>query len=136
MAVVNGTAIVIDLDGVIIPCQTDSTSFPMEREMIEATCKDSVGSWKTYTPGDKSATFDAVINLDWTESNGIKDLFSKFDSGTLATFKWGDGTTTGESHFAGSCYVSSLTPDGPRNENATASFTATVNGAVTLVTNP
>ena len=136
MAVVNGTTILIRLDDNVIPCQTDTTSFPMEREMIESTCKDAVGAWKTYTPGDKSATFDATINLDWTEANGIQDLFARFDAGVEAGFIWGDVTTSGEGHFKGMCYISSLTPDGPRNENATASFTATVNGAVTFETNP
>lgn len=135
MAVVNGTAVIIDFGGVTIPCQTDSTSFPMEREALETTCKDSVDSWTTSIPGEKSATFDATLNLDWTEANGITDLFAKFDAGTTVDFKWGDPTTVGEKHFAGSGWVSSLTPDGPRNEVATASFTVTVSGAVTLVEN-
>jgi len=133
---VNGSTVIIDFDGTLIPCLTDSRTINFERDMIETTCIDSTDSWKTFIPGEKGASFDATLNLDWANASGISDLFSKFDGGTLVAFKWGDITTQGEGHFTGSAYVSNLTPDAPQNDKGTASFTCTVTGAVTYVTNP
>ena len=136
MATVNGSTVIIDFGGTLVPCLTDSRTINFERDMIETTCIDSTDSWKTYIPGEKGATFDATLNLDWVAAAGVSGIFSNFDGGTLLAFKWGDITTAGQSHFAGSCYVSNLSPDAPQNDKGTASFTCTVSGAVTLVVNP
>jgi len=130
MATQNGSALVILFDDVAIPCQTDSTSLPMERDMIETTCKDSTGSWKTFIPGEKGATIDFVANLDWADSAGLSDMFTKFDSGSLIEVKWGN-TGSGEKYFVGTGYLSSLNPEGPQNDKATYSGTITISGVIT-----
>ncbi len=135
MATVNGSTVIIDFDGTQIPCLTDTRTINFDRDMIETTCIDSTDSWKTFIPGEKGATFDATLNLDWVAAAGVKDLFAKFDGGTLVDFKFGDITTSGEGHYSGTCYVSNLTNDAPQNDKGTASFTCTVTGAVTYVEN-
>ena len=131
----NGSALVLLLDDTLVPCQTDSSGIPFERDMIETTCKDSTGSWKTYIPGEKAATIDFTANLDWTDANGLSDIFAKFDSGALVTFKWGS-TAAGEKYFGGSGYISSTGPTAPQNDKATYTGTITVSGVVTEAVNP
>ena len=135
MAVANGSALIITIEGTAIPCQTDTTSSSLERDMIETTCKDSTGSWKTFIPGEKSMTIDYTANLDWSDANGFTDTFTKFDAGTEVAVVWGE-TNSGGKALSGQGYIASCSPDAPQNDKATYSGTIQITGVVTEITNP
>lgn len=129
MATNNGSALILLIGDVAIPCQTDSSSLPMERDMIETTCKDSTGSWKTYIPGEKGATIDFTANLDWLDATGLSAMFGNFNTGSLLDVKWG-GIAVGDKYFAASGYLSSMSPEATQNGKGTYSGTITISGVI------
>ena len=135
MAAVNGTALVIQIDTVAISCQTDSSSFNIDRDMIETTCKDASGSAKTFIPGEYGSTIDGTAVYDQTATEGYSEAFSDIVNGTSVAWKWGS-TAAGETYYSGNGYLSNVSAEAPQNDRATYSFTIQVSGEVTEAQNP
>jgi len=135
MATENGTALLVSIGGSVLSCQTDTSTMPLTRDMIETTCKDATGSNKTYIPGEKGATIDVTASYDQSASLGFSEMFANWDNGTEIAWKWGS-TAAGGVFYSGNGYISNLTPDAPQNDRATYSFTIQVTGAITEETNP
>lgn len=135
MAVYNGTALIVQIGGTAVSCQTNSSAFNATRDMIETTCKDATGSNKTYIPGEKDITIDVEASYDPTGTLALDDVFDDWDDGTLITWTWGS-TAAGETYYTGSGYISDLNPTAPQNDRASYSFTIQVSGGATRAINP
>ena len=135
MAVANGTALLVRIDGTVVSCQTDSSALNLTRDMIETTCKDAPEAAKTYIPGEKDATIDVTAAYIVDEANGFTSVFGTFNNGTLITWIWGS-TAAGERAYTGSGYIADLNVEAPQNDRSTFSFTIQVSGPVTEQVNP
>jgi predicted secreted protein len=126
---INGTAILVDAEGVTIACSTNAT-LNITNERLETTCKDDGGA-KTYEPGSQ----------DWSlELEGI----TKFD--TVSNFSTVAGLakskeevewvmTTGnpdDPTFTGTGFVGDFTWNAPLNAPSTWSISISPTGPLSL----
>lgn len=134
--VVNGTNLRLSVGGNPIAYATSCT-LDYSAETRETVSKDSPGNgWKEVEPGQLSATLsieslyteDTTVNSATRENT--KDLFDAFAGKTQVAWEFTTGVT-GETTYSGNGYFTSGSITGAAEENATASHTIAVDGAVT-----
>lgn len=135
MAGINGTTLIVQIDGTPVSCETDTSTMNMVRDTIETTCKDSANANKTYIPGEKDITIDVTAAYVMGAAMGLDEIFDFWDNGTVITWTWGS-TAAGETYYTGSGLISDISPEAPQNERATYSFTIQVSGGASKAVNP
>lgn len=136
MARLNGTDLILSVDGVAIAHAT-SNSFSSEMAMIDVSSKDSSGNQENIG-GQKSFSIDFEGLTDFGASGyGFANLFDLLNNRTEIDWIFGtDGTPGGVEvpvapKLSGAGFISSLSLDAPMEDASTYSGTITVTGAVT-----
>lgn len=131
MAVNNGTDILLSLEASNVNGST-SQSMSNTADMIEVTTKDS-NNFKEFLAGELGATINVEGMWDEGATYGYSDLFAAYKARTAIAFIFG-GTTSGDEIYTGSCLISQLDVNGPKNEASTWSATLQVTGEVSAST--
>lgn len=127
MAIQNGTLIKL-YDGTTPIALLTSSDMSLEREMLDATNKDS-NNWKEVQPGLKSWSFSAEIFNDPTETYNLDDLYTKWEAGTAITMKL-SSEITGQKKFTGTVYINKFSLSTPANQLSTVSIEFTGSGSL------
>lgn len=135
--VMDANIFILQLEGNTIGCGT-SHSISLTADTRDITCKTGTGSqtYRKFVSSFKSGTvsFEGLHAEDDSDDN-VYDVFALYNASTRVAFKVGS-TITGDNHFAGNGYITSLEVNGGGpGENTTYSGTITIDGAVTVVTN-
>ena len=130
---VNGTTMILDIDGTLISCETHS-NLSLTKDMIETTCKDS-GSSKTYIAGEGGGTIDVTANYSQSPAYGYSEAFAAYDAGTEIVWKFGSTVAT-EKYYTGSAIFSDIALANPQNDKSTWTGTLQITGTVTEAVNP
>jgi predicted secreted protein len=130
MAKIDGKFLRIEIDGAtIVGSITDEISF--EKDMIDATTKDSTDGAKEYLAGEVGGTFTATFAYDQdAASTSVDELWDSLYDGTIVAFIYG-GVTAGDLAFSGNAFVQSQTISGPKNELATVDVSFQITGPIT-----
>ncbi len=131
MAIQNGTLIKL-YDGTTPIALLTSTDMSLEREMLDATSKDS-NNWKEVQPGLKSWSFSAELFHDESLAYNLADLFSKCDAGTAITMKC-SSEVGGQKKYTGTVYIANISQSSPANQLTTVSVEFTGSGALVEAT--
>jgi predicted secreted protein len=108
-----------------------TSSFNGTADMIDATNYESDG-WKDFLAGEKGGTITATFLFDDSVSSAnTADVINAWLNGTTTAFVWGHHVT-GSDILSGSCLISDLTWDGPKNEASSVNATLQITGEVTL----
>lgn len=131
MATINGTSLIIVVDGTAIAHSTSAT-LNLERAMIDVSSKDSSGDSESIA-GQKSASLDFEALVDFSPSAGdnIADLITLYQANTAVSWEIASGSQGTAPKFTGSGFISSLSMDTPMEDATTFSGSITVTGAVT-----
>lgn len=131
MATINGTSLIIVVDGTAIAHSTSAT-LNLERAMIDVSSKDSSGDSESIA-GQKSASldFEALVDFAPSEGDNIADLITLYQANASVTWEIASGTQGTAPKFTGSGFISSLSMDTPMEDATTFSGSITVTGAVT-----
>jgi predicted secreted protein len=131
MATINGTSLIIVVDGTAIAHSTSAT-LNLERAMIDVSSKDSSGDSESIA-GQKSASLDFEALVDFSPSAGdnIADLITLYQANTAVSWEIASGTAGTAPKFTGNGFISSLSMDTPMEDATTFSGSITVTGAVT-----
>lgn len=135
---INGTDLLLTIDGVAIGCAT-TNSFSVETEMIDAACKES-GSFYDASPGMHTATLstEGLVKID-TPADPTKmrawDMLNLQMAKTLIDFSFGTAAS-GENSVTGKAYITSFEMNAGDKENATYSVEMQVVGEFTIEVNP
>jgi len=133
MAKIDGKYLRIIIDGAtIVGSVTDEITF--EKDMIDATTKDSVDGAKEYIPGEVGGTFSATFAYDQAAaSTSVDELWDNLYDGVSVVFEYG-GVVSGDLVFSGDAFVQSMTVNGPKNELATVDVAFQISGPITRET--
>jgi predicted secreted protein len=131
MATINGTSLIIVVDGTAIAHSTSAT-LNLERAMIDVSSKDSSGDSESIA-GQKSASldFEALVDFSPSEGDNIADLITLYQANASVSWEIASGTQGTAPKFTGSGFISSLSMDTPMEDATTFSGSITVTGAVT-----
>lgn len=132
MATINGTSLIIVVDGAAI-AHTTSATLNLERAMIDVSTKDSAGDSESIA-GQKSASVDFEALVDFSPTapvEGLVDLITIYQANSAVTWEIASGSAGTAPKFTGSGFISSLSMDAPMEDATTFSGTITVTGAVT-----
>jgi predicted secreted protein len=131
MATINGTSLIIVVDGTAIAHSTSAT-LNLERAMIDVSSKDSSGDSESIA-GQKSASldFEALVDFSPSEGDNIADLITLYQANVSVSWEIASGTQGTAPKFTGSGFISSLSMDTPMEDATTFSGSITVTGAVT-----
>lgn len=127
----NGKDVLLLVDGTAVGCGI-SHDENLETEMIETTCKDSAG-YKTFIPGDKSATFSAEFLFKQDATYGYVDLVTAWNADTALTVR-SSSSVSGDNYLEATAYIQSLSRTMPNSETISATVTFQVTGTVTYGT--
>jgi predicted secreted protein len=131
MAIQNGTLIKL-YDGTTPIALLTSTDMSLEREVLDATSKDS-NNWREIQMGLKSYSFTAELFHDESETYNLSDLFDKWDDATAITMKL-SSEVTGQKKFTGTVYITNISESAPANQLTTISVTFEGSGALVEAT--
>jgi hypothetical protein len=131
MAIQNGTLIKL-YDGTTAIALLTSSDMSLEREMLDATNKDS-NNWKEVQPGLKSYSFSAELYHDPAQAYNLYDLYTKWDAGTALTMKL-SSEIGGEKKYTGTVYIANISVSTPANQLSTVSVEFTGSGALAEAT--
>ena len=130
MAVINGTSMLLLLDGNAIGC-TKSCTLNINNATGDASCKDSSGWWNgILTQRDWDISFDGMY--DPSGSYNFEYLFDEIyerDATLIAEFAQIDGTGGGEV-YRGTVLVTNLTMSAPMEDVVTYSGTLKGTGEI------
>lgn len=131
MATINGTSLIIVVDGTAIAHSTSAT-LNLERAMIDVSSKNSSGDSESIA-GQKSASldFEALVDFTPTAGDNIADLITLYQANTAVSWEIASGIAGTAPKFTGSGFISSLSMDTPMEDATTFSGSITVTGAVT-----
>jgi len=106
-----------------------TSNVSLSADMIDATNYESNGS-KDYSAGEKGGTISATFLFDPDVSSAnFGDIFDAWEGGTSTAYVYGHAST-GSEVLTGSCLVSTLDWDGPKNEVSTCTATLQITGAI------
>ena len=123
----NGTAIVLKVDGVTI-AKLKSNTFKVNRAGIDVSNKDSAG-WKEQIYGQGSGGFDFEGVFAEDGNWGFKQGYLAIVNKTNVTAKWAGAT--GDTYYQATCIVTSMTETAPMEDAVTFSGTLEMTGAPT-----
>lgn len=112
-----------------------NVTLDLSAETRDTLNKDNVGSWATTDIGQLSGTCtgEALYSMPGAllaSRQGFSDLFSVFSNKTKV-YCAVRTATSGDKYLKFYAYLTSLSQNGPVEENATFSFTLTITGTVT-----
>ena len=126
MAKKDGRFIRLDFGGDFLKGVTTS-SLSAAADMIDVTNYES-NQFKDYLSGEKGGTITATFLFDPDVSSAnFGDIWDAMINGTSTAFVYGNAET-GSEVITGSCLVSDVTWDGPKNEASSCSATLTITG--------
>lgn len=130
MAVINGTTMLLLLDGVAIGC-TRSATLNINNDTYDASCKSSNG-WADNGLGQRSwdVSFDGLYDPSGvTNFEALFDELYERDATLIMEFAQIDGTGGGEV-YRGNCLVTSLSLTADMEQPVTYSGTLTGTGSL------
>ena len=127
MAQINGTSLLVKVDGTAVACSTSCT-LNINKDLLDSTCKDG-DTWKTQIEGKRTwdVSVDGLYQLD--DSTHFMDLSSLITTSGVNTFTLIFGTDTDYWTGTAICNTCSLSGD----DNALATFSAAFAGTGALV---
>lgn len=132
MAIYNGTAQIITLDGTQIAELTNVTA-SLTQETFDVTSKESSG-WTEILPGVRSATFTAEGIADFQATNkDLADIFTAYTNRASVAIVWTNGVT-GDKKLSCTAYITSCEISAPMEDTVTYSIEFASTGAVTSAT--
>ena len=106
-----------------------TSNISLSADMIDSTAYES-NRFKDYLSGEKGGTISATFLFDPDLSSaGFSDIFDALEGGTSTPFVYGHAST-GSEVITGSCLVSALDWDGPKNEVSSCTATLQITGAI------
>lgn len=132
MAKINGTLIILDVDGSPLTHVSNAT-LNTSRELPEANDKDSA-PWDDHLDeaGFMSWSIDVDGNADWLEAGNVKILFDLLTARLAVTVIFGP-EAAGYANYTGDASTNELTLEAPTEETATLSGTMTGKGELEQV---
>lgn len=127
MSVLNGTNLRLQLDGNTVAC-AKSCTLSMEKDLLDATCKDSGGA-KEHITGNYGWSLEVTALLNFAATVGITELGTALINGTsfTALFNTGD---SGDTQWTGTVDPSSLQITS--NDNEVIEYSGTLQGTGAL----
>ena len=134
MAKINGTLIILDVDGDEL-AHVSNASLTINRELPEANDKDSA-PWADHLDDAGLMDWEVSIdgNADWVSATGnVKILADILVARTAVAVIFGP-SAAGSVQYSGNASTGSLTFDAPTEETATLSGTMTGKGILNIIT--
>lgn len=128
MAVINGTSLVIYIDGTAVG-SAQNHSITMNNALRNITTKDSAG-FEESLDGLVSWSCSGDGLLDLSDSNNVTDLTALLLAGTAVTIRY-TTNTSGEEYWTGSGLMESIDMTSPTEDNVSYSFSIKGTGALT-----
>lgn len=132
MAKINGTLIILDVDGSPVTHVSNAT-LNTSRELPEANDKDSA-PWADHLDdaGLMEWSIDVDGNADWLENGNVQTLFQLITGRTAVPIVFGP-EAAGYVNFTGNASTNDLSLETPSEETATLSGTMTGKGELELI---
>ena len=131
--VFNGSNLIVKIadDGgsIVVIAHSTSCSISLSNEMSATTTKDSSG-FQEVIPGVRSAEISFEGLMDYTDTNGGKEIAHKLLTRQKCDFSFGT-TESGDTIYTGEGYLSAVEISGAMEEATTYSGTIAVTGAIT-----
>lgn len=132
MAVFNGTAQIITLDGTEI-AQLTECSMTMEQNLFETTTKNS-GGFAEFLPGLRNITYSASGLTDYQNSDkDMADLFTAWNNRASVLIVW-TNAVTGDKKVTQTAYITNITNDAPMEDKASYTVEFQGTGTPTIAT--
>jgi len=132
MAVYNGTAQILKMDGTQIAELTNVT-MSMNQDLFETTSKESAG-WKEVMPGLRDISYTAEGLADFQSTNkDLADIFTAYNSRASVAIVWTD-SVAGDKSVSQTAYIASCEVSAPMEDVTTYSIEFTGTGAPTFAT--
>jgi len=128
---VNGTSVVLYIDGVAVGMGTD-VSIRMGTSEIDVSSKDSA-RWKEILPGQRDWGIDHTAIVAFDSTLGMKEIYAK--EGTKVNVRVKVKTTpTTTDYWHGSAYLTSIEMAAPMEDKLTFTCALTGTGVLTCTT--
>jgi predicted secreted protein len=130
MAIQNGTLIKL-YNGANAIALLTSSDMSLEREMLDATNKDSSG-WREVQAGLRQFSFSAELFSDPANTDETT-LYTAWEAGTVLTMKL-SSEIAGQKKYTGSVLINSISKSAPMEQLSTLSVEFTGTGALVEAT--
>lgn len=128
MAAINGTTIILDLDGSPLALETETT-LNIEQALPDSSSKDSAG-WADHINGQRSWSIDLNGRADFGNNDNVETLAALIIDRAQATIEW-SSSTSGDVKFTGTVSLANLTLGAPNEDVASLTGTLTGKGELT-----
>lgn len=133
MAVIDGGAFRVKIDGTVVAYATSSTiNLTTQMEKVAATSS-GAAAWQNVTPGRKRAVLNTNALYGQDTNKDWEDMWNAWVNGSSVSIEFGN-YDSGDWKMAGTAYIQSLSATGAVSQDATARATFEFDGAVTLST--